>query len=230
MTPRNDFVHTLYNRYIRPHLPYKISVHNGIPVKSAVRLFDVTDEFPEYEVPLMRMVRDQVEPGDSVVVVGGGLGVSTVVAAREVGAGGDVETYEGSASQFDAVKDTVSLNRVEENVTVHHAIVGSLQDQSASEYGAAEGAKTVDPVDLPACDVLVLDCEGAEREILETMECTPRVVVVETHGFLGSPEDAVVQRLNDRGYTVVDREAEVESRGVYVLTAKAASESMEQEQ
>jgi hypothetical protein len=37
------------------------------------------------------------------------------------------------------------------------------------------------PSELPPCNVLELDCEGAEVEILREMNIQPRVILVETH-------------------------------------------------
>lgn len=214
-----DFVHTLYNRVIRPYLPYKIGVHNGVAVKGAVKLFDFRDRFPDYESALVSAIRTQVQEGDSVIIVGGGLGVSTVAAAEATRRDGKVETYEGSAEQYRIVKNTTSLNKVEGCTNTNHAIVGSFLDHSRDSYGEPENAEIVNPSTLSNPDVLVLDCEGAELEILSNLSSNPDTVIVETHGFLDSPEKDVREILSEKGYDVVDRGIELESKGVYVLTA-----------
>lgn len=178
-------------------------------------MFDATDTFPDYEGPLIAGIRSHVIAGDNVVVVGGGRGVSSVAAAHRAGSDGNISTYEGSAKRHELTTETVDLNNVDDVVAVNHAIVGEAVDL-ADEPG---GAETVAPTDLPDCDVLVLDCEGAEVGILESLDQRPRVLIVETHAFLDSPEADVRAALDELSYEVVDRGVEVEEMGVYVLTA-----------
>jgi hypothetical protein len=61
------------------------------------------------------------------------------------------------------------------------------------------------PSELPPCNVLELDCEGAEVEILRELTIQPRVILVETHGLFGAPTDLVASLLKKRGYIVSDR-------------------------
>lgn len=205
---------TLYDNYIRGRLPKKIGVYNGVPVRDRA-LFDVTDEQPEYEGALVAGIRQQVSTNDHVVVVGGGRGVSTVCAAVAAGPDGRVECFEGGREQYDQLTDTIQLNCVSDWVSAHHSIVG----EEIEVYGESTGADIVSPADLPDCDVLVLDCEGAEIGILTAIEHRPETVIVETHGFLDSPESAVRDTLTDRQYNIIDRGVEYEDRGVIVLTA-----------
>jgi hypothetical protein len=72
---------------------------------------------------------------------------------------------------------------------------------------------------LPDCDVLILDCEGAEIEIIDGMEQRPRTMIVESHGFLDSPESAVLNSLEAFDYYVDNKRVEYEQNGIYVLTA-----------
>jgi hypothetical protein len=58
---------------------------------------------------------------------------------------------------------------------------------------------------LPSCDVLQLDCEGAEVGILREMTIQPRVILVETHGVFGAPTNLAASVLEKRGYVVSDR-------------------------
>lgn len=212
-------VHRIYNRLLRSYLPYRISVHNGIPTKRHARLLDFTDKFPEYEGALISAIRNQIQERDKVVVVGGGLGVSTVAAVNATGRRGSVVTYEGSKRQYNTVKETVQLNLVSDCVELNHAVVGSFSEHSSDTYGEEKDGGEVAPSMLPECDVLVLDCEGAEIEILYNMEQLPRVIIVETHAFLDSPEEQVREILSDKEYSVINRGVEWESKGVTVLTA-----------
>lgn len=108
-------------------------------------------------------------------------------------------------------------------MTIRSRVVGpavSLQrERDASEQ--------MSPAELPECDVLELDCEGAQIPILDGMTIEPLVVVVESHGMLGSSTDEVATALRSRGYEVLSREpaerAAAEQycveKDIYVLTA-----------
>ena len=86
--------------------------------------------------------------------------------------------------------------------------------------GDSGNASLLAPSELRDCEVLVLDCEGAERDILNQRDLNrPRVIIVETHSYLGSPEDVIEDLLRDAGYQVVTREVEHEAKGVSILTA-----------
>lgn len=213
-----DIVQAGYNRLLRPRLPHKISVLNGVAVSDEVKLLDQTEVFPEYEEAIISSLRRLVEYGDVVTIVGGGKGVSTVVAARHVGRGGQVVTFEGSGRQVTQVRNTVSLNKVTDRVEISPAIVSEFNEYSESEYGSAEATDTIPPESLPDCDVLELDCEGAEVDILERMEIEPEVIIVETHTFLDAPTEEVADLLRDRRYEIVQRGVEDEAKGVHVLT------------
>lgn len=213
-TDQSGTVQSAYDRFVRPHLPYKLSTHNGVTARGA-KLFDYTDRFPDYEAGIIDSLRDHVGAGDDVVIVGGGFGVSSVVAANHAGEGGSVTTYEAGADQYDLVQEALELNDVTDRVDVTHAIVGS----AVSLFTPPGDASVVDAAELPDCDVLEMDCEGAELEVLRNLVVEPRVLVVETHAHLGSPESDVRAELDRLGYEVVDREAEVAEKGVFVLTA-----------
>lgn len=208
-----DLIQTVYDATIRTRLPRKVVVYNGVPVRSG-RLLDATDVKPEYEDSLVEAMRDRIEPGDDVVIVGGGNGVSTVVARRLAGPDGTVSVYEGAAAQVELVRETLSLNQLDEDVTVHHAIVGDAR----ALYDEPGGAKQISPTELPACGVLVLDCEGSEVKILEEADL-PETVIVETHGVFDAPTEETRELLERRGMSVVADRTEIADEDVHVLTA-----------
>ena len=82
-------------------------------------------------------------------------------------------------------------------LTVNHAIVG----EAISVYGAPEdlSPRVVTPADLPECDVLALDCEGAEIVILRNLKFRPRAIAVESHGIYGAPSKMVRELLEQAG-------------------------------
>jgi hypothetical protein len=160
---------------------------------------DVSD-VPGYEQALVTALRAHVRRGDEVVVVGVGLGVTCVVAALAAGETGHIKCFEGDLHGVEALRRLARLNGVAERITARHAVVG----EAIGVYGDVVASTTVHPSELPSCDFLELDCEGAEVGILRDMTIQPRVVAVETHGFLGAPTDAVHEILESRGYRVED--------------------------
>lgn len=200
-------VRRAYNRTVREHLPRKLGLYNGV-VSRAPRLLDATDHLPGYKAELVRAIRESVGDGDSVVVVGGGKGVAPVVAAEEAGDGGNVVTYEAGRDGVAVVREAIRLNGV--TGRVEHAVVatpGVVRGESS--------ARRVAVADLPAHDVLVLDCDGAELAILRALaerDDRPRRVVVETHGELGCSTEEVRAALTDVGYAV--RREELKPGGV----------------
>lgn len=210
------FIQTAYDALIRQWLPRKIVVHNGVATRSG-RLFDVTDVKPDYEVSLVAAMREQIEAGDDVVIVGGGYGVSAVVARRYAGRNGSVTVYEGAASQISTIEETLSLNESSDGVTVNHAIVGDGQNVWEEDTGAPR----LSPTEIPSCDILALDCEGSEVEIIEKSNL-PKTVIVETHGVFDAPTAKTRQLLIDKGFSITEDRIEIEEEDVHVLTAVQA--------
>jgi hypothetical protein len=215
-----------YNLLLRPYLPKRTVSYNGVLV-GANRVTDGLNPSqddgnrPNYESGICHQLRTVVEPGDTVLVVGGGWGVTTTVAAQQVGEDGRVHVYEGAVEYVPRIEETVQRNDVAARVTVHEAIVGT-----PTEVWGNETKNRIDPGELPECDVLEMDCEGAEIEILKALDATPPKIIVETHGNLGAPTDDVASVLESSGYSIVDerigaldREEMHRSQDVKVLTA-----------
>ena len=212
-------INDVYNYFVRPHLPSKIGVYNGVAVRNRVKLFDIDDEFSEYEEALVASLRNNVQTGNKVCIVGGGLGVTSVVAANQVGTSGHVRVYEASEQQVNIVEDTIKLNQVENRVEVKHAIVGSYFEESIERYGETGHSTQIPPSELPECDLLELDCEGAELEILDQMEIQPRKLIIETHGFLNAETDNVIDIIENRGYNIESNVPYLAEKGIDVVTA-----------
>lgn len=208
----------IHRRAIRPLLPVAGPVdYAGIPTCHDRKWGDrampamwrdgfISDD-PAYESGLVAALREQVQPGDRVVVVGGGIGVTAAVAALQAGPSGHVECYEGASEGVAMVHTTARRNGVADRVTVHHAVVA----RSIAVYGTEPDRPAVPPEALPPCDLLELDCEGAEVDILRGMTISPRAILVETHGDYGAPTPLVVELLEARGYRV-SRHGPAESR------------------
>ena len=204
---------TAYRRLIRRLLPDAAPVfYSGIPVAVTKKVGDnllpqavlpfMHHDIADYEATLIGALREVLRPGDRIVIVGGGLGVTSVVAARAVGAGGSVSCFEGSATQIGLMRKTFERNGLAGAIALRHAIVA----ENRHVYGGGDvEAAVLPPSELPECDVLELDCEGAEAPILAQLAMRPRTIVVETHGLHGAPTAAVRAQLEALGYAVEDR-------------------------
>lgn len=208
-----------YNIFVRPYLPQKIAVYNGVPIR-AVKLFDQTVTFPEYEEALIGNIRKYARNGDTILQVGGGRGPSAVAAARAVEPDGEVIVYEGGKEYVEKIQETLDLNGVRELVKVKLGTVG----EGRNVWGDSTDTDIIDPEKLPECDILVLDCEGAEQVILPQLEIKPEILIVESHGDLGSPTSEVKQNLQKMGYKIKSTSPEVPKEDVYVVAAVRPSQ------
>lgn len=154
-------------------------------------------DLPEYEATLLGTIRTHVRGGDRVVIVGGGVGITAAVAAESAGPTGSVVCFEGAKESIAVINRTAERNGVADRLTVRHAVVA----RAIEVYGTEPDSPTVAPAELPGCDVLELDCEGAEIEILQGMTIRPRVLLVETHGVYGAPTARVAEIIGSLGYT-----------------------------
>ena len=208
--------------------------YNGVIINKHRKLFDFLnltgggwkpyEHNPHYEGAINNGLRRHAKYGDNVVIVGGGLGTSTVIAARQVGDAGSVTIFEGSEEMVYNVRSAARMNDVADIVDVRHAVVS----EAVSVRGESSCSTIIKPDELPDCDVLELDCEGAEISILNEMIVRPRAIIVETHGIHDAPTAAVKETLTDIEYSIESEEpaeqwqpAErfCEENGIDVLTA-----------
>lgn len=206
-----DFLAHRYRTRLRDRLPEADHItHNDVIVARRRRLFDahLPADFhraandPDMEGGVVNAHQANTRRGDDVVIVGGGGGVTAVRAARIVGPEGSVRIFEGAEGNVERICRALELNGVTDRCTVERAVVGPPRDV----WGDTEGAPRVDPSDLPSCDVLELDCEGAELEILQALEFIPRVVIVEIHPWLfGADAMAIEDHLSAMGHTIENR-------------------------
>lgn len=227
-------IRKLYNKHIRTSLPAsdEYPTYNGVTIgadKHKHHIFDdivpidvpSTSDRPQYEEPLVDAVQSCVQPGDDVVIIGGGYGVTTVAAAKKTRDTGTVTVYEAINERVDIIKSTVQIQDVDGRCNIIHGIVGPAINPGGGlpDGGTTNSADHLSPRDIPPCDVLELDCEGAELEILRGLAIRPHSIVVETHGHRGAAECDVRAELQELGYSIVQRSIEVEENGVFVLTA-----------
>lgn len=198
----------LYSSYLLPQLalreeivrysgiesPYKVSVIDRI-----VPGYSRPNDDPDYELSEVEAVQEFSMRGDKVVIVGAGRGITSTVAAYSVEEDGQVISYEGSVERLSRAKKTIQHNKVDDIVELHHKIVGENKKVS----GDIGDASILPPSELPSCDYLELDCEGAEELVLKDMTIKPRVISVETHESMDVSHSNVLKLLDDRGYQII---------------------------
>lgn len=164
-----------------------------------------------------------LQPDWTVVDIGAGLGDFTVYAARRCPRG-QVYAYEPFPESFALLQENLRLNGLS-NVRAYPQAVGGAAAGALSLYttgaavqhrtaGAAAGPAVVVEsltlaavlAELPRCDLLKLDVEGAEYEILFTAgEALSKVrrLSMEVHdGVTGHTRADLAQFLRERGFRV----------------------------
>jgi len=164
----------------------RISTWQGVAVRDTPWWHPI-DERPMHKTELWDATRSVVHTGDAVTFVGGGKGIVPVKAAEY---GCDVTVIEAAAEMVESLRETATLNRVPMRIV--HGCVEAGHDV----YGDMSDARLMTSNDLSG-DVLVLDCEGAERDILPCPQFD--AVVVETHPQHGADTEAIREVLEQHG-------------------------------
>jgi len=160
-----------------------LRVYNGVAVRNR-KLTAPDDHYPQHKQQLIETMYRYVNPDDEVITIGGGNGVLETHVARHTGS---VITYEAAREMVDVINETARLNRVA--IDVRHAIVGNVYEA----YGTVDDATTVQADELSA-NVAILDCEGAETDILPLPQFD--TVIVETHPEFGAGTKDIVDKLD----------------------------------
>ncbi len=185
----------------------KIIELNGVNVPIDVSLFynilpyyrpshPIEDQL-DYEYTEVEAIRKYSKNCNDVVIIGGGLGVTAVVAAKETG--GNVTVYEQSKYIYDILKKTIKINECGDQITVINRAVAETAGSNLT-HNSPSNNKYISPTELPDADMYELDCEGAETKILSQMTTRPRIILVETHENHDYVEDILIEM----GYKIVE--------------------------
>ena len=216
----------IYRNTFRQFIPKSgiYQTYNGVKVEEkrmGENLLNVLPDNPSYEGQFVEYIREYVEEGDSIVIIGGYYGVSTIAAATQSGNDGSVTTFEATPEGADRVRKTTQLNDVKQSVVVKATSVGPIYNPK----GRSPGDDKIPPSELPDCDVLAIDCDGCELDVLNDIEITPRTIIVEHHGELYDDKtdkeglDFEYQReklddiLSSKGYKIIDEHTRPRIRG-----------------
>lgn len=193
----------------------RVQVRHGTTDKGVVKEVFLLDHY-KFALP-------HLKPGSVVVDVGAQIGVFSVYVSCRGPKGLKIHSFEPMGANYALLKQNLGLNRLD-NVTAHNAAVTAesgkfklyLSDENTgmhSLYGESENFEEVeghgfndlyDSLKIDRCDVLKLDCEGAEYDILrvakpEVLERTG-AIIMEYHDEKRLPE--LVKRLEDAKFSV----------------------------
>lgn len=209
-----------YSKYVWEQLPEKSgtdALANGVEVsRSDARFLGSVFGDPAYEYYSAWKLREHVTPGDDVVVVGGGFGVTATIAADQAGSAGTVWCYEAGRRTYDELKDTLERNGVSDIVDAQHAVVA---EPGAKLRSDSERVAAVSPSALPEMDVLEIDCEGAELEVVSGLDTRPNVLIVEGHAHYGVAMSELIELIEEKGLTVTETAGNPEA--VYHVMAES---------
>lgn len=197
-----------------------------------------------YEVDEVGIIRSAVKPGDRVIDIGAGLGVTAMVAARITGADA-VCAYEANPALIGMLKRNLKRNGLE--LAVENAILLPRAQAAArpsmrlhlgdqfwgSSVLAKPETKSAGATDVPTrcledvvvahrANVLVMDIEGLEVEIMESADLSAiETLIVEIHYNIAGRKrtNQAILNLIGQGFDVDFKQS---NRGVLLLTRAAA--------
>lgn len=193
---------------------------------------------PGYKADHIQMAGWYIPPAARVVEIGAGAGIVTEAIAHRADA---VDAYEPIRVMADAARvrvahlphvhvidSAVGPPRCDDTVTLHEMSEPWNSGLSQVPYDHPVRDVTVpcraidEAATLAEADALVLDCEGAEVDLLvETLPDTVRVLMVEWHPHIVGHDPVLLAKawLRDDGWTVVASRAGVLQPGGYAELA-----------
>ncbi|MEM9524074.1 MAG: FkbM family methyltransferase [Pseudomonadota bacterium] len=180
-----------------------------------------------YETYERVLLRAAVVPGDRVLEIGAGIGLTGLLAARLAGPAGSVVSYEANPALKDVIQDNYALNadapRPELRMKMitadgdskpFHVAENLLSSSLYQRFDAVAGAQTA--IEVPSQtfadalaevrpDILAMDVEGAEADLLTSpVPEGVRAMVVELHPHVIGAErtEALLASLTAQGFTM----------------------------
>lgn len=171
--------------YFLPEGDY--AVYNGIKVPEEVQPKknfsflppSLSPNNPNYKEKYIPLLKERISSDDQVTIIGGGRGVSSVIAAQKLSGSGKLTIYEGSPKMASIIEKTLKLNDIKEGYKIINKIVGPGIDV----YSDEKKFDRLHPEDLEPCDILFMDCEGAELKILQELKIKPKYIISELHPY-----------------------------------------------
>jgi FkbM family methyltransferase len=172
----------------------------------------------------------RLEPGDTVIDIGANVGCFTLLAAHRVGPSGRVIALEPEPETYEQLVRNVARSGYGNVVTKRVAVGGRSGTARfhatkialySSMYDSVDGrasvgtpqevsvvtlAQVMDEVGAARCHYLKIDCEGAEHEILRSLDEATAArlnqITLEPHALEGSDPSFLADRLRDLGFEV----------------------------
>ncbi len=210
--------------------PYTVETRDGLVMELRP---GGGDRFAFYETVIRRdYLQDGVElqPGQTVIDIGANIGGFTLVAAQVVGDSGRVIAVEPERQTFERLERNIAHNGFEQVAALKLAVGGApgeavlytfdnplMSSIVRDDHDAVppEGAQVIEVVTLgqlldgqgvERCDLLKMDCEGAEYDIVDALdaETAGRIgrIVMETHPVEGRTVDGLTKQLEALGFAV----------------------------
>lgn len=195
----------------------RINTPREMPLRHAI--FKGTHEYDA-----VRMIRQSVRPGDKVLEIGTGLGVTGLVATQQAGEG-NVLCYEADSSLEPLIRSNYRLNGWEPNLVMQPVTSDgrpvrlfrseAYKPDLTSLFGGSGRPSESAEIDSQAIgevlrehppDVLIMDAEGAEAELLSlaTLPKT-RVAIIEMHPFIIGNEAVagLIETMKRNGFDLI---------------------------
>jgi FkbM family methyltransferase len=170
-----------------------------------------------------------LNPGDTVVDIGANIGSFTVLAAKVVGPGGRVISFEPVSRTFARLKENVALNdypnvecrqaavdgqegKLKIHVDPKSALSTSYFEKNGDEEQATETVPcvTMEQVfrdhHIERINLLKVDCEGGEHGIFESLpaDLAARIdqIAMEVHEVPGKSVEKLLENIRGLGFTL----------------------------
>jgi len=195
-------ISTVY-QYVRPALPWSSVEIEGFRFD---RRFKVVDIDPNsYESATRSLMREYLNPEDSLLVVGGGTGITAITASPHVSR---VTAIEADAVVRERFNHHIGINDVD-NVEVHLGWVGD-----ADHPDRPDG---VDVFELEGHTAMEIDVEGNGIPVIDQIPDTVRNVFYESHPTMGVPTIDAIDHLRGAGFDIIDRRIEWDATGGEII-------------
>ena len=212
-----NFVHSR----IRSYLPRRIKVlHCG--TKVITRLGDsYNTEAPFRNLPYKKnnskAIEETVEEGDRPVSIGGGRGVNPTRIMSKNGIP-TVKVFEPGKKMR-----KICFRNMKENINHYPGfqfrIYKGFFYASDEVWGEVDEEEKLTVEDIPECDLLEMDCEGAEVHIIPNLveiEKPPKKLIVEVHEGINTSREEVNSLLEYANYELKQVYDEEEGNPVFV--------------
>tara|TARA_B100000131_G_scaffold204636_1_gene196686 strand:+ start:502 stop:1035 length:534 start_codon:yes stop_codon:yes gene_type:complete len=146
------------------------------------------------------VIETYIKEGDTVIIIGTNVGMSTIKAAKKTKKSGKVFSYEAVKFKLDIAKDAAQINNVEKQIEFIHAII---EKNVYIPEDIDESVNVLPASKLPDCRVMTIDCEGAELEVLKNITIKPEIIYTEIHPHLGVNIEEIKTTLQNKNYDIV---------------------------